>query len=126
MAALSFKKDAPLLEYRKTSAYVGSNALSEAPKNVEYGYDEATGIVAKWTRPVNQGGDLIDLTAGTANMYIIAAWCSFLNRILHSRVLLDCTMLCDVISAMTEFMGRALHSRVLFDCTLAKFKPACM
>jgi hypothetical protein len=43
-------------------------------------------------------------------------------RVLHLRMLLDPTMLCDVISAVTEFMVRALHSRMLLDPTLA-FSP---
>jgi hypothetical protein len=37
--------------------------------------------------------------------------------ILHSRVLLNHTMLCDVISAMAEFMVRVLHSRMLLNRT---------
>jgi hypothetical protein len=42
-----------------------------------------------------------------------------------SRMLLDQTMLCDVTSAATEFMVRVLHSRMLLDRSIVScLKPA--
>jgi hypothetical protein len=49
-----------------------------------------------------------------------------LNRILHSRMLLDPTMFRDVTSSVAEFMVRVLHSRMLLDPASVRFQRACV